>query len=305
MSIDHSAIHEHRWKLSKKHIHGKGLEVGALNRPLPVRKGVQVIYIDRVNVDDAYNVHFPELKGSDIANVDVIDDAEELNAIPLESHDFIIAGHFLEHTQNPIKAIETHLSRIRVGGILYYILPDKRYTFDIDRPVTTFEHLLRDYKEGASISYDSHMYEYAELVDHAKTKEHIESRVKELKDKAYTIHFHVWNANALKEFFEKTNEVLGYPYEIVEFYEDKAYENIVVLRKIKSKTKSSGVNLDPNTSLAIRVLMQVYDERVDLQKAFPEVKEKNNLSNLINWAKKYGINEDLRLFRFASYYEES
>lgn len=303
MSEEQARIYEQRWSLSKKHILGKGLEIGALNRPLPVHKCVQVIYIDRVNVDDAYNVHFPELKGADIANVDVMDNAEELNSIPLESHDFIIAGHFLEHTQDPIKTIKSHLSRIRVGGILYYILPDKRFTFDIDRPVTTFEHLLRDYEEGAGISYDSHMYEYAELVDHAKTKEQIENRVKQLKDMAYTIHFHVWDAKALRQFFEKTNEVLGHPYAIVDFLEDGKYENIVVLRKIKSERGTLDNTSDPNTPLAIRELMQVYERRVDLQKVFPEVKEKKKLSNLKSWAKQHGVNEYLRLYRFSPYYE--
>lgn len=302
MSEEQSRIHEQRWSLSKKHILGKGLEIGALNRPLPVHRCVQVIYVDRVNVDDAYNVHFPELKGADIANVDVMDNAEELNSIPPESQDFIIAGHFLEHTQNPIKTIKSHLSRIRVGGILYYILPDKRFTFDIDRPVTTFEHLLRDYKEGAEISYDSHMHEYAELVDHAKTKEQIETRVKQLKDMKYTIHFHVWDAKALREFFEKTDEVLGYSYTIVDFLEDGKYENIVVLRKIKSE-KENHDKLVSNTPLAIRELMRVYERRKDLQNAFPEVKERNKLNNLISWAKQYGVNEDLRLYRFSPYYE--
>ena len=297
-----SAIHEQRWSLSKKYILGKGLELGALNRPLPVHKCVQVIYIDRLTVDDAYNIHFPELKGGDIANVDVMDDAEELNNIPLESQDFIIAGHFLEHTQNPIKSIESHLSRIRLGGILYYILPDKRHTFDIDRPVTTFQHLLQDYEKGASISYDSHMYEYAELVDHAKTKEQIENRVKELKDKAYTIHFHVWDANALREFFEKTNRVLGYPYVLVDFLEDEQYENIVILRKIKSKTNPSNETLDPDTPLAVLVLMQVYEKREDLQKAFPEAKD-GKLSKLFQWAKDHGVHEDMRLYRFSPYFE--
>jgi len=303
MSIDHSAIHENRWNLSKKYILGKGLEVGALNRPLPVHKCVQVIYIDNINVEDAYNIHFPRLKGTDIVNVDVIDDAEELTTIPLESQDFIIGCHFLEHTQNPIKTIESHLSKIRVGGILYYILPDKRYTFDIDRPVTTFEHILYDYQKGADISYDSHMYEWVELVEHVKTKEQIESRVKELKDIAHAIHFHVFDAKTLKEFFEKINEVLGNSYEIVEFYEDKMHENIVILRKLKSKTKTHNENLDPNMPLAIRTLMQVYERREDLQKAYPEVKEKKELSSLIEWAKRYGINEDSRLFRFAPYFE--
>ena len=304
MSLDHASVHNQRWELSKKNILGKGLEIGALNRPLPVHRCVQVINVDRVNLDDAYNVHFPELKGADIANVDVMDDAEKLNSIPLESQDFIVAGHFLEHTQNPIKTIESQISRLRIGGILFYILPDKRHTFDVDRPITPFEHILRDYKEGERISYDQHMYEYAELVDHAKTQEQIEARVKVLKDMAYTIHFHVWDADALKEFFEKTNEVLGYPYDILDFVESSKYENIVVLRKIKSPKKMPDDDLPPDTPLAIRALMHVYKIREDLQKTFPEA-ERGEYSNLIKWAKKHGVNENDRLYRFSPFYEQS
>lgn len=300
--LDHQSVHDNREELSKKYILGKGLEIGALNRPLPIRKEVQVIYIDRVNLDDARNVHFPELKDAEIANVDVIDNAEELNSIPLESHDFIIAGHFLEHTQNPIKTIESQLSKLRVGGILYYILPDKRYTFDIDRKVTPFEHNLQDYKKGEHISYDEHMYEYAELVDHAKTKEQIESRVKQLKEMAYTIHFHVWDAKTLKIFFEKTNEVLGNPFKIIDFRESSKYENIIILRKVKSLNKNFKDDLKPDTPMAIRALMQVFKQRGDLQPVFPEAKEKN-YSRIIKWAKKHGVEENTRLNLFRSFYE--
>lgn len=304
MSLDHLSIHNHRWEMSKKHVLGKGLEIGALNRPLPVHRCVQVINVDRVTLDDAYNVHFKELQGADIANVDVMDNAEELNCIPLESQDFIVAGHFLEHTQNPIKTVESQLSKIRVGGILFYILPDKRYTFDVERLITPFEHNLEDYKKGEQISYEQHLYEYARLVDHAVTEEQIEARVKELRDIGYTIHFHVWDANALREFFEKTNEVLGYPYDIIDFVESSNYENIVVLRKIKGLRENPDDTLPADTPLAIRALMHVYNLREDLQKTFPDAKN-GNYSNLIKWAKKHGVNEDLGLYRFSPFFDEN
>ena len=35
------------------------------------------------------------------------------------------------------------------GSILYLAVPDKRYTFDADRPVTPTDHVLRDYQEEA------------------------------------------------------------------------------------------------------------------------------------------------------------
>jgi predicted SAM-dependent methyltransferase len=290
-----------RWKFSKKYVLGKGIEIGALHRPLPVHKCVQVIYIDKIDVTTAYTEHYSKLKEEKFTNVDVLDDGEILSTIPIDSCDFIIANHFIEHTENPINTIKTHLSRIRTGGILYYIIPDKRKTFDIDRPITSFEHVLDDYQHGPEISRDDHFQEWSKIVKHVPENQ-INEYIKKLKSINFAIHFHVWDAKTLREFFEKTNKILGNKFVIEEFVE-RGEENIVILRKIKSEAKEFEASLDSTAPLAVQILIKVYEERQDLQKSFPEVKKGKNLSNLIQWAKKFGINEDLRLYRFSPYYE--
>lgn len=59
----------------------------------------------------------------------------------------------------------------------------------------------------------------------------------------------------------------------------------------------------PRWFQAITYLMKVYSERPDLQIAFPKLANNCDLSDLINWAKEYGINEDSRLSTYADFYK--
>ncbi len=56
-------------------------------------------------------------------SVDVVDDGESLqDHLPDVSADFIIANHFIEHTQDPLGTLAAYLRVLRTGGVLY--LPD-------------------------------------------------------------------------------------------------------------------------------------------------------------------------------------
>jgi len=301
-----SDIIQVRRELSKKYILGKGLEIGALQNPLPISEKAQVIYIDKIDVPTAYNIHYQELKGQKLANVDVLDDGEKLNVIPLGSQDFIIANHFLEHTQNPIKSIEVHLSRLKLGGILFYAVPNKNKTFDLNRPLTSFEHILQDYKNGPESSYDQHLQEWVELVDKITEPSLQKQRIEHIKKINYSIHFHVWNEDTLLDFLEKTNKLLNYPYIIEEHVKNVGNENIAILCKSKTELdKLQDYSIIDKKQLAINILLEIYGERKDLQDAFPEATNGENLSRIFGWAKQYGIHCDPRLFRFSNYYENS
>jgi len=292
-----------RWLLSRKYLAGTGIEIGGLNRPLKVPKDVKVRYVDLIDNETAKNVIYPNLKKNKVSlvNVDIVDDGEKLSSISQESQDFIIANHFLEHTQNPIKTIKNHLSRLKVNGILFYCVPDKRKTFDKNRPITTFEHVLKDFKEGPGWSYESHLHEYIELIQHPKSKISNEKLVEGLRRSKKNIHFHVWDRDALYEFLEKTNQVLEHPFEIIEFIENKN-ENIIILRKTQPENLTKKI---PQAEMLnpVTALMRVYFEREDLQKEFPEASDGKDLSRLINWAKIHGSTKDELLMMFKRYYE--
>jgi len=289
-----------RKKLSQKYIKGKGLELGALQIPLYVSKDAQVIYVDRIDSTTAKNIHYPELKDVNLVNVDVLDDGELLDNIPIQSQDFIIANHFLEHTQNPILTIKNHLARIKANGILYYATPDKRKTFDKDRNLTTFEHILNDYENYPENSYNSHMEDWVINVNKTPTEER-EQRIATLKEIEYAIHFHVWDTTTFKEFLDKTNQYLGNVFSIIE-YTSVGNENIAILQKNNTNTQKAFSEKSAKIPIPIKILMEIYEQRSDLKESFPEVKNSNDLSRLLVWARDYGVNEDKRLLQYSSYY---
>ncbi|MBW8051172.1 MAG: methyltransferase domain-containing protein [Cytophagales bacterium] len=137
-----------RESIANLYLTGNGIEIGALHLPLKVPPSASVKYVDILPKSELEK-HYPELlKDYELVEVDIVDDGEYLIKIQNSSLNFVIACHFLEHCQNPIAAVENFLRVLKPGGILYLAVPDKRYTFDKDRPITSFEHLLKDYEEG-------------------------------------------------------------------------------------------------------------------------------------------------------------
>ena len=66
-----------RSMLSHAFLHGSGIEIGALQKPLPVPSHVRVTYVDRLSKPDLY-IHYPELRAFDLVEVDVLDNGEIL-----------------------------------------------------------------------------------------------------------------------------------------------------------------------------------------------------------------------------------
>jgi GT2 family glycosyltransferase/SAM-dependent methyltransferase len=208
------------------YLEGDGIEIGALHSPMQVPATARVRYVDRMPVAELRQ-QYPELDGHTLVEPDIIADGERLESIGDGSQDFVIASHFLEHCQDPIGAI-THMLRVTRGnGIVFLGIPDKRYTFDRHRPVTTFAHLLDDHTNGPHLSKQAHFEEWATLAE----DENIQGRsAEELIDIDYSIHFHVWTQAELLEFFSRLVTDLHLAFD-VEAVLKNAIELIVVLRK--------------------------------------------------------------------------
>ncbi|MBL8027499.1 MAG: methyltransferase domain-containing protein, partial [Fibrobacteres bacterium] len=128
---------------SQDFIKGEGLEIGALHSPFPVREGVKVKYVDRLN-NEELRKHYTELDKYIMTNVDIVDDGETLATIPDNSQDFVIESHFIEHARNPINAIRNALRVLKENGVLLLVIPDKNYTMELLRDSTSFAHLIMD-----------------------------------------------------------------------------------------------------------------------------------------------------------------
>jgi predicted SAM-dependent methyltransferase len=209
---------------------GDGLEIGALHHPLPVPAAARVRYVDRLD-EAGLRQQFPELAGQPLAPVDIVDDAERLATVQDRSQDFLIANHLLEHAPNPIAVLCRFLEVLKPGGNLYLAIPDKRGTFDRDRPLTPLDHLERDYREGPAWSYHDHLIEYATLVDRL-TGHTRDQRVRDLAERDYRIHFHVWTSDSFWEFLTAVRQRYELPFEVRAFVFNAALsEAISILSK--------------------------------------------------------------------------
>src|SRR5690349_3408731 len=129
-----------RETVAEAYLRGEGIEIGALHMPLRVPEAARVKYVDRMDVE-GLRTHYPELGDQEIVNVDIIADGERLESVSDATQDFVIANHFIEHCQDPIGALLNMFRVLKPGGVLYLAIPDKRCSFDVDRPVTTLDHL--------------------------------------------------------------------------------------------------------------------------------------------------------------------
>ena len=203
---------------------GDGIEIGALHNPLRLPSKARIKYVDRMPVSDLRR-HYPELEKKSLVAVDIIDDGERLKTLADGSQDFVVANHFLEHCQDPIGALLNLLRVLRPGGVAYIALPDKRFSFDVDRPVTPLSHLMRDHREGPEWSYREHLEEWARLVDKVPD---VSEYVDRLAQAQYSIHFHVWTPLAMLDWISHVQTLS--PFEIAQQLHNDT-EAIFILRK--------------------------------------------------------------------------
>ena len=227
-SVPRAARFELRRRRLARYLHGSGVEIGALHRPLRVPSGVRVRYVDRMD-RDGLRSHYPELAQHNLVRVDVIDDGEKLGSLPDGSVDFVIANHFIEHTEDPLGALANHLRVLRSGGIIYMAVPDGRRTFDVARQPTPLEHIVHDHIEGPSGSRHVHQDEWARLVEKVP-ETHVPARVLELEEQDYSIHFHVWTPTEFRGLLEYARKEQKLPF-TVEALQGNGHEFIAILRR--------------------------------------------------------------------------
>ncbi len=214
---------------------GEGLEIGALQNPCPAPH-LRVKYVDRITASAARE-HYPELGNQPLVEVDIIDDAETLKTIPDCSQDFVIANHVIEHMANPIGALLSWSRVLKLGGRLFLAVPDKRFTFDKERDLTSIEHLESDFNAPDAQRDFEHFRDFALKVScrvfRVKPESEADQFAKELWDQKYSIHYHVWTFDTFNNFL---NHMIqnhpGFGVKILRSQGELGNEGIFVLEKI-------------------------------------------------------------------------
>lgn len=218
-----------RASLAAKFLSGRGIEIGALDCPLPLPTGTSAAYVDRVDLAELHR-QYPELAESQLVQPDVIDDGEKLQGFAADSLDFIIANHMLEHCENPLGTLRVHLDRVRNAGVLFYAIPEKRKTFDRERKLTDFAHLVADDADGGATSRWSHHLEWATHVNAIADPTAAERNAQENLRNAYSIHFHVWDASTFRAFLDSARAYLHGAF-AVRHFQTSGSEIIAILQR--------------------------------------------------------------------------
>lgn len=134
----------------KVNISGEGLEYGPLHRALLRKEVHKVRYVDYADRETLAGIHAanPNVDTRLIPEIDIVTGGCPVtDFIPSHSVDYIVASHVAEHVPDFIGWLSANLSVLKVGGRLSLAFPDKRYCFDIRRPVSTAPELIAAYLE--------------------------------------------------------------------------------------------------------------------------------------------------------------
>jgi hypothetical protein len=143
---------------------GFGLEVGPSYNPLlPKAAGYNVETIDHADAP-TLRAKYSD-RAAKIEDVDYINDGGSiLTTIGKPGHyDFIVASHVIEHMPDIIGFLRDCETLLKPSGCLVLAIPDKRYCFDVLRPLSTVGQALQAFEEKRtrhppSIIYDNAQY---------------------------------------------------------------------------------------------------------------------------------------------------
>jgi len=151
-----------------------------------------------------------------------IREATDLEGIEANKYDFVLSCHNLEHVANPLKALQEWKRVLKPGGTLVLVLPDRRYTFDINRAYTTIDHLVKDYEQGTTEKDTTHFDEVAAsyapgVYPGIASKEEL---VQRLKDNYTTrfVHHHVYSFELITAMLAYFDFKVVYQQEVAPFH---------------------------------------------------------------------------------------
>jgi len=130
-----------------------GIEIGALCNPLVTKSesNGKVVYVDYASAEQLreHFRHDPNVRLDEIVETDLIWGNRRLPELVGDRRfDYVLASHVIEHTPNMIGWLREIATVLRDDGILALAIPDKRYTFDMKRELTSLatlvEYFLQD-----------------------------------------------------------------------------------------------------------------------------------------------------------------
>lgn len=124
----------------------RGLEIGVLDNPVVAKTDGDVLYVDYADTEHLRNNQFSDaVRPEDICEVDIVWAARPLAECVGTPVDYVIASHVIEHVPDIIGWLHDLHGALKRGGTISLAVPDKRFTFDILRPLSTPGQMVEAY----------------------------------------------------------------------------------------------------------------------------------------------------------------
>jgi predicted SAM-dependent methyltransferase len=222
------AGHDLRIVFPRKYLRGSGLEIGALHAPVPLPTDARADYVD-LHHASVLRARFSEARERYCVFPVIVDDGGSLASLEDGCCDFLVANHVLEHCENFLATLAAHLRVVKTGGYVMYAVPDKNHSFDRDRELTQFDHLLKDLREGPKGQRREHLLDYFTLVGKLSGAA-LDAAVADYMENGRDIHFHTWTLETFCQHLQQAIELGLITAEIVDFGQNGT-EFLVVLGK--------------------------------------------------------------------------
>lgn len=204
--------------LSMRWLRGAGLEIGAGKYPTPLFGNTTAIYAD-CDEDLAF--------GGEKIDVDLsLDDLQFVDKLP-SKFNFVIASHVLEHVDSFVRGIHNLVSSVKPGGIVYVVLPDKKFLNDKNFiPDFSFEHHELEFNNPLMFAqvHDNHYlmanqaaFDSENLHAELSAEYRDQLRLGVISDKNRFLHHkHNYNFESWVEIMFKTKTYLNNSFEIAD-----------------------------------------------------------------------------------------
>jgi len=127
----------------------RGLEIGPLANPRVGKHQGSITYLDHASTDELKRKYATnaQLAGQidSLVDVDIVQHGDQALGEAVGAgnvFDYVIAAHVFEHIPFMVDWLHQVESVLVTGGILSLVVPDKRFTFDVNRRVTEFSEVL-------------------------------------------------------------------------------------------------------------------------------------------------------------------
>lgn len=141
---------------------GIGLEIGPLTSPVVAPDMGRVRYVDHLSTEGLATKYRDSTTVDESALVEidfVHSDSRLSDVVGGERFDYVIASHVIEHVPDIIGWLAQIAAVLDTGGILSLIIPDKRYCFDLIRPLSTPLEMLDAHRLAARVPTPKQVYD--------------------------------------------------------------------------------------------------------------------------------------------------